>query len=50
VVAAEQTLSQSISAYLAALQQQWQAAVDVAELLQLEDLSHLEWLACPPPA
>jgi cobalt-zinc-cadmium efflux system outer membrane protein len=38
LVTAEQTLSGYITAYVTALGQQWQATVDVANLLQTEDL------------
>jgi cobalt-zinc-cadmium efflux system outer membrane protein len=38
VVSAEQTLSGYVSAYVTALGLQWQAVVDVANLLQAEDL------------
>jgi len=38
VVTAEQTLATYIAAYVTALGQQWQAVVDVANLLQTDDL------------
>jgi cobalt-zinc-cadmium efflux system outer membrane protein len=38
LVTAEQTLATYIAAYVAALGQQWQAVVDVANLLQTDDL------------
>jgi cobalt-zinc-cadmium efflux system outer membrane protein len=38
VVTAQQTLAGYITAYIAALSNQWQAVVDVANLLQTEDL------------
>jgi cobalt-zinc-cadmium efflux system outer membrane protein len=38
VVVAQQNLSQSLSAYLTALGDQWTAVVDVAALLQIDDL------------
>lgn len=38
VVAAQQTLATTIAAYVTALGQQWQAVVDVANVLQTDDL------------
>jgi cobalt-zinc-cadmium efflux system outer membrane protein len=38
IVAAQQTLAAYISAYITALANQWQAVVDIANLLQTEDL------------
>jgi cobalt-zinc-cadmium efflux system outer membrane protein len=42
VVIAQQELSRSISEYLEALTAQWQAYVDLAEVLQLDDMFQLE--------
>ena len=38
IVTAQQTLANSINAYLASLNEYWSAVVDLAELLQLEDV------------
>ena len=48
IVVAQQTLGTAVSAYTDALGDQWQAYVDLADLLQLEDLSLLEQLAAVP--
>lgn len=41
VVQAQQTLAATITAYLGALDAQWKAVVDLAALLQVDDLAHL---------
>ena len=45
IVVAQQNLAQALQAYLTALGAQWQAVVDMANLLQLEEL-----FSEPPPA
>ncbi len=44
IVIAQQELSQSIGEYLDALEDQWQAFVDLAELLQVDDLFQVEMI------
>ena len=44
VVVAQQTLAAAINQYLDSLRQEWQATVDLAELLQVEDLFTMEEL------
>jgi cobalt-zinc-cadmium efflux system outer membrane protein len=46
IVVAQQNLAQALQAYLAALGTQWQAVVDLANLLQVDEL----YSAPPPPA
>lgn len=46
IVVAQQTLAQSLQAYLSALAAQWQAVVDVANVGQLDDLFPA---SAPPP-
>ncbi len=41
IVVAQQTLAGGIDDYLAALQEQWDALIDIAELLQVENLEEL---------
>ncbi|MCX7422975.1 MAG: TolC family protein, partial [Planctomycetia bacterium] len=48
IVVAQQTLGSAVSTYTDALGDQWQAYVDLAGLLQLEDLNQLEQLAGVP--
>ncbi len=48
IVVAQQTLGAAVSTYTDALGDQWQAYVDLAGLLQLEDLNQLEQLAAVP--
>lgn len=43
IVVAQQTLATLINSYVDLLNQQWQAVVDVARLLQLEDLGEIEF-------
>lgn len=50
IVVAQQTLGAAVSTYTDALGEQWQAYVDLAGLLQLEELGQLEQLAAVPPA
>ncbi len=50
IVVAQQTLGSAVSTYTDALGDQWQAYVDLAGLLQLEDLGLLEQLAAVPTA
>jgi cobalt-zinc-cadmium efflux system outer membrane protein len=45
VVTAQQTLASAVSTYIQALGDQWQAMVDMAGLLQLDDLSQLDQFA-----
>ncbi|MFO0429079.1 MAG: TolC family protein [Planctomyces sp.] len=44
VVVAQQTLAQVVNGYLQALNDQWDAVVDLAELLQIEDLATMDGL------
>ena len=48
IIVAQQTLGAAVSTYTDALGDQWQAYVDLAGLLQLEDLNQLEQLAAVP--
>lgn len=48
IVVAQQSLVTAVSSYTDALTDQWQAYVDIAGLLQLEDLSHLDQIAAVP--
>lgn len=50
IVVAQQTLGAAVSTYTDALSDQWQAYVDVAGLLQLEELGLLEQMAGVPPS
>lgn len=50
VVVAQQTLSQVITSYLQAMTDQWTALVDVAELLQVDDLFAIAELFPPSPS
>ena len=45
VVTSQQTLAAAVSTYIQALGDQWQAVIDVAGLLQLDDLSQLDQFA-----
>ena len=48
VVLAQQQLSQSINEYLDALTAQWQAFVDLAEVLQIDDLFQIDAALASP--
>ncbi len=50
VVTAQQTLASAVSTYIQALGDQWQAMVDMAGLLQLDDLSQLDQFAAASDA
>ena len=50
VVVTQQTLAQVIASYLQALTDQWTALVDVAELLQVDDLFSISEYCSPSPA
>ena len=45
IVVAQQTLATLITSYIDVLNQQWQAVVDVARLMQLEDVAEIEFFA-----
>jgi cobalt-zinc-cadmium efflux system outer membrane protein len=45
VVTSQQTLASAVSTYIQALGDQWQSVVDMAGLLQLDDLSQLDQFA-----
>ena len=45
IVVAQQTLATLITSYIDVLNQQWQAVVDVARLMQLEDVAEVEFFA-----
>lgn len=48
VIVSQQSLSQVLDEYLAALSNQWDAAVDLSELLQVEDIYSMDGIAAPP--
>ncbi len=48
IVVAQQTLVGGIDGYLGSLQQQWDALIDIAELLQVESLAELGITLDPP--
>jgi len=48
VIVSQQTLAQVLSEYLNTLSNEWDAVVDVAEILQVEDLDTMDGLATPP--
>lgn len=53
LVVSQQSLGQVVSSYLTALSEQWSSTVDVAELLQIDDLVTMDGLgttAVPDPA
>ena len=50
VVTSQQTLASAISTYIQALGDQWQSLVDMAGLLQLDDLSQLDQFAATKDA
>ncbi|MCA9057872.1 MAG: TolC family protein [Planctomycetaceae bacterium] len=47
VVVAQQTLSQTVTSYLQSLSDQWNAVIDLAELLQVDDLVTMDGAATP---
>lgn len=47
IVVAQQSLGSAVTSYTDALSEQWQAYVDIAGLLQLEDSNQLEQFAVP---
>lgn len=48
VIISQQTLAQVMSEYLNTLASEWNSAVDVAEILQVEDLYSMDGLSTPP--
>jgi len=55
VIVSQQTLAQVLSEYLNTLSNEWDAAVDIAEILQVEDIDTMDGIAMarqlePPPA
>ncbi|MCA9079516.1 MAG: TolC family protein [Planctomycetaceae bacterium] len=50
VVVGQQTLANAVKEYLTALQNQWRATVDLAELLQVDDLFQMEQALAPAAA
>ena len=50
VVVAQQTLTQVVTSYLQSLSDSWMATVDLAELLQVDDLMTMDGMAMTPEA
>lgn len=50
VVVAQQTLTQVVTSYLQSLSDSWMATVDLAELLQVDDLMTMDGMATTPEA
>ena len=50
VVVAQQTLTQVVTSYLQSLSDSWMATVDLAELLQVDDLMTMDGMAATPEA
>ena len=50
VVVAQQTLTQVVTSYLQSLSDSWMATVDLAELLQVDDLMTMDGMAITPDA
>jgi outer membrane protein, heavy metal efflux system len=50
VVVAQQTLTQVVTSYLQSLSDSWMATVDLAELLQVDDLMTMDGMAITPAA
>jgi len=48
VIVSQQTLSEVLGEYLDTLSNEWDAAVDVAEILQVEDIYSMDGIASPP--
>ncbi|MCA9037709.1 MAG: TolC family protein [Planctomycetaceae bacterium] len=48
LVVAQQTLSQVVTSYLQALMEQWDATVDIAEIMQVDDMVTMDGLATMP--